>query len=390
MNKKRILSVSELTNYIKGVFDDELILHSVVVVGEIEEFKQVGTNTFFTIKDEHSRLSCSLFSCYEDIPLGTKVEITGAVNFWAKNSKISFVAREIKKVGEGEEALALLKLKATLQLEGVFSNKKQLPKFINRVLLITSDAGAVRHDFTEILFNSKAKVDVKFYPVRVQGDEAVADIIKALDVVNNNDIADVVVVMRGGGSAGDLSVFNSEGIARAVSSCRVFTISAVGHETDTTLCDYASDLRMPTPSASASFVAEKLLSVYNKVVTLGLLLAENLDKLYNANYARAMLASFSVERFAGDRITLATANTKMLSARLNFAVDNLLQEKEMLLASLSVKLDSASPLKMLSKGYARIEKDKKAVVSAKYLKLGDNINIFYSDGKVGAKVMEKD
>ena len=387
---KRTLTITELNTYIKGVFEDELILHSITIVGEVEDFKISSGNTYFTLKDSEARLSCIKFGVHEPITAGVKLEAEGSVSFYAKTAKVSFVVRHIKAVGVGDSSIAFLQLKEQLEKEGLFKDKKQPPRYAPRVCLITSDTGAVLQDFTRIFFEAGGFADsISVIAVRVQGDSAQGDIIKAFDLIARHSLCDIAILMRGGGSSGDLSVFNLEGVARALSHCNAFTISAIGHETDNTLCDLVADLRLSTPSAAARKVADINSAAKESVIESASRLTHAVSGLYNSAYARLMLAAVNVERFASAKVELAAVKAKHLIARLAALLDNIVLKHEQRMVEAAIKLDALSPLKTLSKGYARVEKKGKAVTGVKGLKQGESLKLFFADGSVDTIILNK-
>jgi len=408
---KRILSVSELNNYIKGVFDDELVLHSVTVSGELEEIRASGNSTFFTIKDSECRLPCISFSKIGTLEVGTNVEIEGGVSFYKKTAKVSFIARNVKEIGKGNNAhMQFLMLKDKLEKEGFFRNKKQIPKFIKRLAIITSETGAALQDALRVFENTGAKLEIKIIPVRVQGIDAAVQIVDAVKIVNTYDICDAVVFMRGGGSASDLSEFNLEAVARAVKSCKVFSISAIGHETDITLTDLVADLSVATPTYAAAFISTALKETKKIVLDKMQMLASLIQKLYTSNYAKTNFATLSIERFASRKIMIAEQKAKFLAKGLARSletkldtlkttvlfnsdvaqknIEQLMLSKETQFEKMAGKLDVLSPLKILSKGFASINKDHKAVTKIADIKKGDNIDIIFADGKAAASITE--
>lgn len=384
--QKRILTISELNSYIKGVFDDELILHSLSITGEVEDFKSSGGVTYFTLKDNESRLSCVLFNRHEKIEVGTKIEVFGGVTFYKKTAKVSFVAKSIKLVGKALEHVEFLKLKEQLEKEGLFKDKKQMPVLIKRVALITSETGVVIEDFKKVFDDNSVKVDINIVPVKVQGANSAQEIIKAIKYVNDNIICDIVVIMRGGGSSGDLASFNDEKLARAVKTLKPFSISAIGHETDYSLVDLIVDLRCGTPSMAAALIAQKINETKQRVLNLANMLATNADRLYNRFYAKVNLASIKVDKFASQRVVLAEQQVKFLSKRLIQNIDLLVDKKQSLVATSAIKLDHLSPLKQLDKGFTRATKNAKPITSIKHLTKGDKVELAFRDGKVGAVV----
>lgn len=407
---KRVLSVSQLNAYIKGVFEDELILHNVTVAGEIEEFKVSGGTTYFTVRDAESRLACVMFSISEPLPKGLKAELEGAVKFYPKSARVSFVVRSIRPAGEGEQYLAFLKLKDRLEKEGLFARKKAFPARVASVAVVTSETGAVIHDFVSVLRAAGIRADVKILPVRVQGAGAESEIKKAAELINRHNFCDVAVFMRGGGAEADLEAFNTETAARAVASCRAYTVSAVGHETNYTLCDFAADARAGTPSIAAGLIAEHIINVRAQITDLAESLAKAAERLYHRVYARLKNASTAVGGFARQKTMLGAQRVRFLSERLARAARSLSDKKTDALAAKAAKitaaaqaktdaaekrletaayrLDAQSPLKALAKGYARAEKSGVPIARAAELRPGDRLDLYYRDGKADVTVEE--
>ena len=408
MQPKRILTITELNSYIKGVFDDELILHNVGIIGEIEEFKPSGSSTYFTLKDKECRLSCLLFNRHEQIAVGTKVQVFGGVTFYKKTAKVSLIVKDIKLIGKADCHIDFLKLKEQLEKEGLFRDKKQMPVLAKTVALITSETGAVIEDFKKVLLDSGANIDIKLLPVLVQGEGAEQDILKAIDLASSKNFCDIVVMMRGGGSAGDLSIFNSEKLARAISLLKVFSITAIGHETDTTLVDLVADLRCSTPSIAANVIATNYFNTKNKVLVLSQSLARGMDALYNRLYARFSLASVRLERLANQKVALAEQSASHFAYRMIASTalkhsstlldvaqqaKNLMQSIDLLIAAkqhdanfLAIKLDGLSPLKKFDSGFAKLEKNEVPIASVLDLKKGDSIKLTLKDGVANATI----
>ncbi|MCL2375312.1 MAG: exodeoxyribonuclease VII large subunit [Firmicutes bacterium] len=405
---KKILSLSQLNAYLKGVFDDEFFLHNLTVYGEIEEGKVVGSTTYFTLKEGDNRLSCVLFSVFEPLTKGMEVEIEGGVKFYAKSGKVSFVAKSIKLRGEGAEYIKFLKLKDKLEKDGLFDKKKPYPAFVKTIAVITSGTGAVIHDFVKVLEDAQITATIKILPIKVQGENAEKEIENAIVYANQKNFCDLVVIMRGGGSEGDLSVFNGEVVALAIAQSNIHTISAVGHETNITLADLCADTRCGTPSIAAALVAERINANRFEVLEYAKILAEKLERLYTKKYARVMQASILSLQASEKKVLLAKQKAKFLQEKLVRGLDGLIQKKhnslvshtqkisqkldnrltlsERKLETVIARLDTQSPLKLLSKGFSRTEKDGKGISTLSELQKGDNISLFYFDGKADAIV----
>ena len=258
--ERKPISVSVLANYIKQIFDAEVLLNNIEVIGEISSYGLSGGNAFFVIKDENAILNCVLFGAdgFPKFKVGDKVIVRGTPKYYVKGGKLNFNATDIKLFGDGDIFKRFLELKAKLEKEGLFDamHKKPVPRRINRIGVITSETGAVIHDIINVVSRRNANQDIVLFPIKVQGIGADIEIAKAINFFSNYDKIDAIIVGRGGGSDEDLMNFNSEIVARAIYDCKKFVVSAVGHETDWTICDMVADLRAPTPSAAAELLTK--------------------------------------------------------------------------------------------------------------------------------------
>ena len=258
--QNRVISVSVFSNYIKNILDAETLLYNINIVGEISNWSQSGENVFFTLKDSTSILNCVLFgnSNYKKYNTGDKVIVTGSPKYYVKGGKLNFNCSHIELFGEGEIRKRFLELKNRLQAEGLFDavHKKSMPKDIKRLGVVTSETGAVIHDIINVTKRRNSAQDIVLFPIKVQGIGADIEIAKAINFFSNYEKVDAIIVGRGGGSEEDLENFNSETVARAIYNCNKFVVSAVGHETDYTICDLVADLRAPTPSAAAELLTK--------------------------------------------------------------------------------------------------------------------------------------
>ncbi len=406
----KTLSVSQLNNYIKGVFLDEILLHNIEVFGEITEFNISGGNTFITVREGDCVLPCIKFGLHENLPIGMKVLLSGAVTFYEKGGRVSFNVRVIKPYGEGEDFLRLKKLKERLCAEGLFENRPELPPKISSVAVVTSASGAVIHDILGIL-KDRIKIDVYIFDVRVQGEDAEKEIASAVKTINSLNNVDCIIIARGGGAFVDLNVFNAESVARAVAQSAIPIISAVGHETDYTLCDLCAGVRAGTPSIAAELVASVNDALYariehcirnmNKAVSDKLIGAER--RLYRTCHfisvtsERRIMSSYNAVKRISERMS-AIIDTKLESAQsdvlrsvkaVNDNIEKLAEDKSRRYGETDKKLEMLSPLKILSKGYARIKKQGKNIFKAAEISESDEISIVMSDGVLGAKVKNK-
>lgn len=247
------LNITQLNTIIKRIIDAEEFLQTISVYGEVTNFKVSAGNAYFDIKEDGAQLACIKFGATDlDIHNGDMVLLTGRLNYYVKTGRLSFIASRIEPYGLGELYKQYLLLKAKLEAEGLFdeSRKKELPRFANKVGVVTSETGAVIRDIVHVARKKNPFTDIIVYPARVQGAGAENEIVEGLEYFENSDV-DVVIIARGGGSFEDLAPFNTEKLARKIFECKKPIISAVGHETDFSLSDFVSDMRAPTPSVAA-------------------------------------------------------------------------------------------------------------------------------------------
>lgn len=381
------LSVVEFNNIIKNILDSEEMLFNCAVVGEISSFKITGNVAYFTIKDEFAVLNCVLFNPDKEYKIGDKVKVVGKPNYYVKGGKFSFNANFVVSFGEGEIFKRFNELKEKLKLEGFFVNKKELPKNVENIGVITSGTGAVIKDIIAVTKRRNPNVNIFIYPVKVQGNNAESEIVKGLEFFNIFNI-DVIIVARGGGSNEDLSAFNTEIVARACFKCDKTIISAVGHETDYTLIDLVADIRASTPSVAAEIAVK-----------------ESKNKLYEL-----MVKYREIKRLISDKIVSSKNNLISIKQDLNTKIKQLMFKKQIELSKYKSKivyifnqhflkiehnfdklkhgLLQLNPTSICKKGFVKTTKNEKVITSVKDLKINDEINIDYIDGKIKAKVLK--
>lgn len=386
------LTVSDLTDVIKGHVNG---LGTVEVVGEISGYKTYPSgHHYFSLKDAESKVDCILYGFqarWIKFPIkdGLRVVVKAKVDFYGKSGKLSLVIDSMKPEGEGELQKKYLELLAKLKAEGLFEDelKRPIPSFPKVVAFVTSEIGAVWHDFIEVLKTRGWRGTVWLVPARVQGESCAGSVLQGLKLANEIPGIDLIVVGRGGGSAEDLWGFNDEKLVRAVRASKTPVISAVGHQTDFTLCDYAADKRAETPTAAAELIASgqtKLLaqlkflsgqlaqySPKNKIQSL----YQDLDLLY------AQLTSVAEEFLADKRHKLSELGSELhrLSPKARLGVT---REK---VNQLNKRLQSAGFESVLARGYSIVrDAEGKVISSSKSIKTGKKIRLKFSDGEAGA------
>lgn len=384
------LSVTELNNRIKGLIDLDPVLNDVCVRGELSNYKIYPSgHHYFTLKDAESSLRCVMFKSSASKlrfrpESGMSISAFGRVSVFPRDGAYQLYCTALLPEGTGDLQLAFEQLKKKLSEEGLFdeAHKKPLPRFPQRIAIITSSAGAAIHDMIRILRQRWPMTKVILLPVRVQGAEAPPEIVGAIRYANEFHVADLIITGRGGGSIEDLWAFNDERVARAIYESEIPVISAVGHEPDVTISDYVADRRASTPSNAAEIAVPDMgefydiLSSYN--IRAGQAASKSIskrrDKLHSLMSARVMLDP--VASIDNRRIFLDHARERLAAAQ-----ESILSSKESRYVKLSASLDALSPLRVLGRGYAIVsDGSKKNVKSAGALNIGDKIHLRFTDG----------
>ena len=372
-------------------------MNNVLVKGEISNFKHHYTgHLYFTLKDENSLIKCVMFKTYsEKIKFephdGMKVVIFGTVSVFERDGVYQIYCKEINEDGLGDLYLAYNKLKEKLEKEGLFDDiyKKKIPFMPNVIGVITSNTGAVIKDIINVSTRRNPNVNIKLLPVPVQGQGAAEKISEAIEIMNKNELVDVIIMGRGGGSLEDLWPFNEEIVARAIFNSKIPIISAVGHETDFTISDFVADLRAPTPSAAAELAVADVKELEND-----LNIKER--RLKNALKSKTKLMRLRFEKIMNSRIYKEPFN--FINNRyllLDKYVKKIADDSKMKLQNCKLeisknisKLDALSPLKTLARGYSitSFEDTKKIVKSVNDVNSGDELVIRVEDGKINTIV----
>ena len=360
------LSISQLNNYIKNIFDNEELLIGVSVYGEVTNFKISNGIAYFDIKEEGAQLSCVKFSCFAPFAKnGDQVLVTGKLNYHVRLGKLSFVAQKVEPYGMGELYKQFLELKARLESEGIFdqSKKKPIPKFANKIGVVTSETGAVIRDIYHVTRKKNPFTDILVYPSKVQGTNAEKEIAQGIEYLDKNTDVDIIIVARGGGSFEDLAPFNTEIVARAIFNCEKPVISAVGHETDFSISDFASDLRAPTPSVGAEVA---VFDFYEEIQVLEAV-KERISKTFDRLVCeKAERTKNLIEKIVSSISSTTALEKKDLENRMDRMVKLASQTVDLKLSELNLltaKLEKSNPLSILKSGYSKVQKDGKAVTS---------------------------
>lgn len=390
------ITVTDLNKYIKNKIDGDEMLNNVLVKGEISNFKNHYTgHMYFTLKDESSLIKCVMFKSYTThlsfMPKdGMKVMVLGSVAVFERDGVYQIYAKAMKEDGLGSLYTAYEELKKKLEQEGLFeeAHKKKIPFMPKTIGVLTSNTGAVIRDIINVSTRRNPGVHIRLYPVPVQGPGAAEKIAEGIKFMNENKLADVLIIGRGGGSLEDLWPFNEEIVARAIYDSELPIISAVGHETDFTIADFVADLRAPTPSAAAELAVANIDDVRETL------------KLYNNRYKVALKKKIELMRLSYEKCMARPAyknptqkiNEQYMVIDMNVkALQNSmmlkLKEAKTSFVKETAKLDSLSPLKTLTRGYSIVtEQDGNIIKSVNDLNSGEKVKLRLSDGQKTATI----
>lgn len=395
MSGREPLSVSELNARIKGLIESDPVLGSVYVRGELSNYKVYPSgHHYFTLKDAESSLRCVMFrSAASKLRFrpdsGMRVTAWGRVAVYPRDGAYQLYCEGLMPEGAGDLQVAYEQLKAKLADEGLFdpSHKKPIPRYPERIAVITSSAGAAVHDIIRVLRKRWPVAKVLLLPVRVQGVEAPPEIAGALRYANKYRVADVIITGRGGGSIEDLWAFNDERVARAIYASELPVISAVGHEPDVTIADFVADLRAATPSNAAELVAPDMSELRDALRSAAARLDQAVDRgLSQRRAALTELSSRRVMQSPTGFIDQRRLELDSIRLRLDAAATGRLNRERQEFARLAAKLDALSPLKVLGRGYSiALDAGGRAVREAAQLKAGDKLDLRLSRG--GAKCL---
>lgn len=395
MSGREPLSVSELNARIKGLIESDPVLGSVYVRGELSNYKVYPSgHHYFTLKDAESSLRCVMFrSAASKLRFrpesGMRVTAWGRVAVYPRDGAYQLYCEGLMPEGAGDLQVAYEQLKAKLAEEGLFdpAHKKPIPRYPERIAVITSSAGAAVHDIIRVLRKRWPVAKVVLLPVRVQGVEAPPEIAGALRYANKYRVADVIITGRGGGSIEDLWAFNDERVARAIYASELPVISAVGHEPDVTIADFVADLRAATPSNAAELVAPDMSELRDALRSAAARLDQAVDRsLSQRRAALTELSSRRVMQSPTGFIDQRRLELDSIRLRLDAAATGRLNRERQEFARLAAKLDALSPLKVLGRGYSiALDAEGRAVREAAQLKAGDKLDLRLSRG--GAKCL---
>ncbi len=395
---QNVYSVGQINSYIKNMFAQDFLLQDLSVKGEVSNCKYHSSgHIYFTLKDGKGTISCVMFAGNRSglafrMNEGMQVVVRGTIDVYERDGKYQMYAKEIRPDGAGELYAKFEQLKKELLERGMFAPeyKKPVPRYVRTLGVVTAPTGAAVRDIINISTRRNPYVQIILYPAVVQGEAAAASIVKGIQELERIGV-DVMIVGRGGGSIEDLWAFNEEVVAQAVFDCSVPVISAVGHETDTTITDYVADLRAPTPSAAAE------LAVYDVSLFLGQLQG------YRAVFNRQIQGRIALNRA---QLKALEAGLKMnspmgkirekrtyaisLEERLSASMKNQIMSKKHRLAIYIEKLKGLSPLDKLNQGYSYVsDEEGKTVTDINRISVGDKLQVFVKNGRMETKVTAK-
>ena len=393
------LTVSQLNEYVRRMFQMDPMLRAIELKGEISnlKFHQSGA-LFFTMKDENASISCVMYSGDVDglqaMPFeGMRAVASGSVALYVRGGQCQFVVKRMRAQGVGVLYERLQMLKEKLGREGLFEpeRKRALPPYPDTIGVVSSPTGAVIHDILNVSLRRNPDAHILLCPVRVQGIGADEEVVEAIHLLERLEHVSVIIVARGGGSMEDLWTFNEERVVRAVAMCKKPIVSAVGHETDVTLCDLAADLRAPTPSAAAECVVPVRDEMLNKIEIMRRQMQESARNAVAERQNALKLAQIKLS--ANHPSLTIRRQEERLAQRMDAllrAAECQIQNRQTRLETQTAALELLSPYAALKRGYAIVQKAGRAISKARGLCVGDEVTVRFADGVIHAEVLSKE
>ncbi len=389
-------SVTEINEYIKWLIDGEVQLQDIYVAGELSNFKKHSSgHCYFSMKDEKSEIRCVMFSTYArklqfKPENGMKIVVHARVSVYPQGGSYQLYVDSMQPDGLGSLYLAYEQLKERLSNEGLFdeAHKKPIPKYANRIGVITSPTGAAIRDIINVSRRRYPCVNLILYPTLVQGPEASFELVKAVEYFDITASVDVIIIGRGGGSIEDLWAFNDESLARAIYKCHIPVISGVGHEIDFTICDFVADVRAATPSAAAELATPDLNKMLDTINNFEFR-AKNAfcGRLIDSRHELNRLSESKVFKKPLHMLDIPKMRIDTISESLISAIQLIESKKREQFAEINAKLAMLNPMSVIARGYGAVFNDEgKIIKSIKDTKVNDKITIAVSDGKIKATV----
>jgi len=395
---QNIYTVGQVNSYIKNMFAQDFLLQELSVKGEVSNCKYHSSgHIYFTLKDSKGTIACVMFAGNRAglafrMAEGMQVVVRGTIDVYERDGKYQLYAKSITQDGAGALYERFERLKRELEERGMFAGeyKKPIPKYIKTLGVVTAPTGAAVRDIINITTRRNPYVQILLYPAIVQGDEAVASIVRGIKMLENKQV-DVMIVGRGGGSIEDLWAFNEEAVAQAVFDCSVPIISAVGHETDTTIIDYVSDLRAPTPSAAAELAVYDVSLAFAQLEGVRQAMLRQMQGRIRLDRAclKALEAGLRQNSPMG-RIREQRSHLLSLEDRLGAAMKNRITANRHRLALYIEKLKGLSPLDKLNQGYSYVEDEGgRTVTDINKVTVGDALSVYVKNGIIRTRVTDK-
>lgn len=397
---ERVLSISQINEYIRAKMDGDPLLNQIAVRGEISNYKMYPSgHHYFTLKDESSALKCVMFKGNAfhlrfRPENGMQVIALGRISVYPRDGAYQLYCTAMSMDGIGDLYAAFEQLKAKLAAKGLFApeHKKPLPKYPGVIGIVTSSAGAAVHDMIRILRKRYPLTQVRLFPVRVQGVEAPGEIAAAIRYANKYQLADILIVGRGGGSIEDLWAFNEEQVAYAIYESEIPIISAVGHEPDVTISDYVADVRAATPSNAAELAVPDQESLFQSIDAMSLALSGALQRqLKSASQQLHTLAQSAVLRSPTGYLDQKHKELELLKSRLITIQNQTVNRQNQKFIGYVSKLDALSPLKVMARGYSIVQGPNKEILSSiRQAEIEMPVTIRFHDGTLSAKITGKE
>lgn len=394
-SSQSVYSVSQVNSYIKNMFTQDFMLSRIYVRGEVSNCKyHTSGHLYFSLKDASGTIACVMFAGQRRglafrMKDGDKVIVGGSVNVYERDGKYQLYAKQISLEGAGLLYERFLALKQELEEMGMFAPeyKQPIPFYVKRLGVVTAPTGAVIQDIRNVAYRRNPYVQIVLYPALVQGEGAVQSIVRGIETLDRLHL-DVLIVGRGGGSIEDLWAFNEEAVARAIFNCETPVISAVGHETDTTIADYVADLRAPTPSAAAELAVTDVRAILERMGQYRRRM--NYSMQTQVQQARARLQSFQARwNYLNPVQKLEKQKERMAEAerRLQETMEAVLRGKRHILELYIRQMQGLSPLDKLNQGFSYVENhDRRPVTQIAQVREGELLNIQVTDGTIEAEV----
>ena len=395
--KKNVYSVGQVNTYIKNMFTQDFMLSHIYVKGEVSNCKYHSSgHIYFSLKDGSGTLSCVMFAGSRKglsfrLEEGQQVVVQGSVNVYERTGSYQLYAREIELDGRGALYEEFERLKKELEEMGMFAAayKQSIPFYVKKLGVVTAPTGAAVQDIRNIAQRRNPYVQIILYPAKVQGEGAADSIVRGIEALDALG-PDVIIVGRGGGSIEDLWAFNEEKVARAIFNCSTPVISAVGHETDTTIADFVADLRAPTPSAAAELAVADINELTGRIDTYDRMLSQGFSQCIERYRHKVTDYRERLTRL-GPRQQLFEKRMRLADLQMKFprAMGDKVSDRKNRLSLYAERMHGMSPLLKLSQGYSYTEgPDNKAVVSIGQVDAGDRIKVHVTDGVITAAVEE--